>query len=125
MLIYSLTYGILAASTFRRLGIDGKLVLKRIIIMWAELSSRQWRSVARFWEQSHKGFDEICALLRYYAALSGSSVPTFRDNLSGPSLRVKTYTDFSGQPVGPIFTPEDGTDWLPRNVGTELPLNAA
>jgi hypothetical protein len=25
----------------------------------------------------------------YYAALSGSSVPTFRDNLSVPSLRVK------------------------------------
>jgi hypothetical protein len=29
--------------------------------------------------------DEICALLRYYATLSGSSVPTFRDNLSDPS----------------------------------------
>ena len=25
---------------------------------------------------------EICALLRYYSALSGSSVPTFRENLS-------------------------------------------
>jgi hypothetical protein len=33
--------------------------------------------------------DEICGLLGYYAALSGSSVPTFRDNLSVPSLRVK------------------------------------
>jgi hypothetical protein len=33
--------------------------------------------------------DEICALLGYYAALSGSSVPTFRDNLSFPSSRVK------------------------------------
>jgi hypothetical protein len=32
---------------------------------------------------------EICALLGYYIALSGSSVPTFRDNLSVPSLRVK------------------------------------
>jgi hypothetical protein len=32
---------------------------------------------------------EICALLRYYAALNGSSAPTFRDNLSVPSSRVK------------------------------------
>jgi hypothetical protein len=29
--------------------------------------------------------DEICARLRYYAALSGSSVPTFRDELSVPA----------------------------------------
>jgi hypothetical protein len=29
--------------------------------------------------------DEICVLLEYYVALSGSSVPTFRDNLSLPS----------------------------------------
>jgi hypothetical protein len=32
---------------------------------------------------------KICALLGYYAALSGSSVPTFRDNLSVPYSRVK------------------------------------
>jgi hypothetical protein len=31
--------------------------------------------------QEHK----ICALLGYYATLSGSSIPTFRDNLSVPS----------------------------------------
>jgi hypothetical protein len=31
---------------------------------------------------------EICALLGYYAALSGSSVPTFRDNLAVPPARV-------------------------------------
>jgi hypothetical protein len=35
--------------------------------------------------------DEICALLGYYASLSGSSVPTFRDILSAPSLSVKKY----------------------------------
>jgi hypothetical protein len=29
--------------------------------------------------------EEICALLGYYAALSGNPVPTFRDNLSAPS----------------------------------------
>jgi hypothetical protein len=33
--------------------------------------------------------DYICALLGYYAALSGSSVPTFRNNLLVPSARVK------------------------------------
>jgi hypothetical protein len=33
--------------------------------------------------------DEICALLGYYAALSRTSVLTFRDNLSVPSSRVK------------------------------------
>jgi hypothetical protein len=32
---------------------------------------------------------EICALLGYYAAQSGNSVPTFRDNLSVPPSRVR------------------------------------
>jgi hypothetical protein len=32
--------------------------------------------------------DEVRALLGYYAAYSGSSVPTFRDNLSVPSSRL-------------------------------------
>jgi hypothetical protein len=35
--------------------------------------------------------DDICALLGYYAASSGSSVPTFRDNISVPPSRVKKY----------------------------------
>ena len=34
---------------------------------------------------------EICALLGYYAALSGSYTLTFRDNLSVPSSMVKEY----------------------------------
>jgi hypothetical protein len=34
--------------------------------------------------------DEIRALLGYYAAMSGSPVPTFRDNLSVPSKSKKT-----------------------------------
>jgi hypothetical protein len=32
----------------------------------------------------------VCSLLGYYAALSGCSVLTFRENLSVPSSRVKT-----------------------------------
>jgi len=31
-----------------------------------------------------RGVDEICALLGYYAAYSGNSLPAFRDNLSVP-----------------------------------------
>ena len=32
--------------------------------------------------------DEICALLRYYAASSGKSAPTFRDNLPNFGIRL-------------------------------------
>jgi len=35
--------------------------------------------------------DENCALLGYYAASSGNSLPTFRNNLSVPTLRVKDW----------------------------------
>ena len=41
--------------------------------------------------------DENCALLGYYAASSGNSLPTFRDNLSIPSSRVE---------LGPVSCPE-------------------
>ena len=37
---------------------------------------------------------EPCALLGYYAACSGNSLPTFRDNLSVPSSRVKNPQTF-------------------------------
>jgi hypothetical protein len=46
---------------------------------------------------------EICALLGYYAVLSGNSVTTFQDNISVPSSRVKKsekkafFSDFSSQ----------------------------
>jgi hypothetical protein len=33
--------------------------------------------------------DEMCALLGCYAVLSGNPLPTFRDNVSVPSSRVK------------------------------------
>jgi hypothetical protein len=38
--------------------------------------------------------DEMCALLGYYAALISSSIPTFWDNLSVPSSRVKSSWTF-------------------------------
>jgi hypothetical protein len=66
---------------------------------------------------------EICTLLGCYAALSSSSVPTFRDNVlvlyprAKKSKKKSFFLDF--------LTLEDGTDRLSRNVGIELPLNAA
>jgi hypothetical protein len=33
--------------------------------------------------------DDICVLLGLYAASCGNCLPTFRDNVSVPSLRVK------------------------------------
>jgi hypothetical protein len=71
---------------------------------------------------------EVCAFLGYYAALSGSSVPTFRDNLSVPSSRVKMFKKkgvLHPWRRKDFLALENGTDRLSRNVGTELPLNAA
>jgi hypothetical protein len=36
-----------------------------------------------------RDLDGICSLLGCYAALGGGFIPTFRDNLSVPSTRVK------------------------------------
>jgi len=43
---------------------------------------------------------EICALLGYYVGQSGSAVPTFQDNKSGPI--------FKGQEIVDFLTLEDG-----------------
>jgi hypothetical protein len=56
--------------------------------------------------------DEICALLRYYAASCGNCLPTSQDNVSAPTSRVK------------ILTHEVGAD-TSRNVGKQLPHDAA
>jgi len=37
-------------------------------------------------KRKHK-LTAICSLLGYYAAQSGNSLPTFRDNLSGPIFK--------------------------------------
>jgi len=50
----------------------------------------------------------------YHSASSGISLPTFRDNLSVRSSRVKNL----------FLTNEDGNDRLPRNVGKAMPLLA-
>jgi hypothetical protein len=40
-------------------------------------------------QNQQRFFDEICALLGYYAAWSGNPLPMFRDNVSVPSSRGK------------------------------------
>jgi hypothetical protein len=47
--------------------------------------------------------DEICSLLGYNAASSGNFLPTFRDNVSVPSSRVKKSRPLK---MGPIRCPE-------------------
>ena len=54
------------------------------------------------------------ALLGYYAACSGNSLTTFRDNLSVPSLRVQNQRKLG------LLTFEGGADRLSRNVVKEL-----
>jgi hypothetical protein len=59
--------------------------------------------------------------LDYYAANSGDSLPTFRENLSVPSSRVKNPRRFLK--IGPTLG--DGTDRLSRNLSKELSQLAA
>jgi hypothetical protein len=74
--------------------------------------------------------DEICALQGYYAVLIGSSVPTFRDNLSHPSSRVKKSKKkrkllwVSSWPLkmGPMCCPETSVqnyNFMLRNIPEE------
>lgn len=52
----------------------------------------------------HHKIDENCAHLGYYAVSSVDFLPMFWDNVSFPSSVVK------------FFTPEDGTNYLLRNI---------
>jgi hypothetical protein len=58
--------------------------------------------------------DEICAPLGYYTALIGSSLQTFRENLSVPSSRLKMSkkTSWTSSPLkmGPIGCAEKYVD---------------
>jgi hypothetical protein len=67
---------------------------------------------------------QTCALVGYYAASSGNSLPTIRDNLSAPSSRIKQGQGRVKNSC-PCLTPEDGADGLSRNVGKGLPILAA
>jgi hypothetical protein len=56
--------------------------------------------------------------LKFYASKNGSSVPKFRNNLSVPSLNIRSINFFLD-----CLTLEDGRDRLSRNVGMELSFN--
>jgi hypothetical protein len=52
--------------------------------------------------------DENCALLCYYAASSGNSLPTFRGNLSTPSSKVRNLENGG---VAEFFWIESALEW--------------
>jgi hypothetical protein len=62
-----------------------RLVLQHAMCQW--VSSSQQQAQCRHLESQTVG--EICILLGYYAAYSGSSLPTFQTNLSVPFSKVK------------------------------------
>jgi hypothetical protein len=62
--------------------------------------------------------DENCALLGIWAASSGNFLPTFRDNLSVPSSRIKNPSFLDSW----ILDPWIWDRRLSRNVGKKLPL---
>ena len=65
--------------------------------------------------------DENCVLLGYYAASSGNFLPTFRDNLSVPSSRVKNSTK-AGKPDTGLYK-EEG--FLLSDAVTTVPFSSA
>jgi hypothetical protein len=65
---------------------------------------------------------EISALLEYYTALCGSSVPTFRDNLSVPSSMVRkswTSRPLKMKPIGCPETSVQSYHSMLRNIPKE------
>jgi hypothetical protein len=57
----------------------------------------------------HRDVDDICSIMGYYAASCRNCLPTFRDNVSVSSLRVKkSFVLFFLN----LLTLEDGTDTL-------------
>ena len=56
------------------------------------VESHVWKSTWETWAENssfRREVDKNCALLGYYAASNGNSLPTFRDNLSVPSSRIE------------------------------------
>ena len=62
---------------------------------------------------------EICTLLGCYAAYGGNSLSAFRDNLLGPSSRVKKSKNVEFLDPSRLYQP------VVRNFGKELPLYGA
>jgi hypothetical protein len=75
------------------------------LVCWVTSRDDQWSLISCF----RHDVDGICALLVYYTASCGNCLPTFWDNVSVPSSRVKS----------PL------TIMLSQNVGKQLPHAAA
>ena len=97
-----------------REGGTGKTVITNVI----GFVLRQQRDMAQdpLWRETGTGarqpagqiIQQNCAILSYYAMNSSNYLPTFRENISVPSSRVKGW----------FLTLEDGTDmFLPFNMG--------
>lgn len=58
-----------------------------VVLLWVEQSSNPSEIYYRLKKEIE---NKKCVFLSYYAANSGNSLPTFRDNLSVPPSRVKS-----------------------------------
>ena len=98
------------STRLHRISIEGKL-LPKFQYLPTFTPAPQWTDMRQIygsninWIAKHPT-KEICAHLPYYAAYSGNSLPTFRDNLSVPSLMFKKL-DF--------LILENGTETSVRN----------
>ena len=63
------------------------LIHTLLICIWMPWAYLCARMLPRLYKT--QGIQENCTVLGYYTASSGNSLPTFRDNLSVPSSRVK------------------------------------
>jgi hypothetical protein len=61
----------------------------QIDVVLLQVNLRRGKHRLRVMSGFRRDVDEIGALLGYYAASSGNTLPTFQDNLSVPSSRVK------------------------------------
>ena len=60
------------------------------VFRWQRFPSTAWKKRAYYVVSGFRtAVDQNCALLGYYTAVGANSLPTFRDNLSVPSSRVK------------------------------------
>jgi hypothetical protein len=70
----------------------------------------------------HSERDENCVLLGYYAASRGISLPTFRDNLSIPSSRVKNPRRRSGSTTSRSVISQESAVFRPQNAFPNVSL---
>jgi hypothetical protein len=77
----------------------------QIIVMWAEVGIRE--GVLMFPTPMSENIvnSEICGLLGNYTASCGNYLPTFRDNVSVPSSRVKIRSSKKRMLTPPPFFP--------------------